>query len=185
LWDCDRFQTQACNPITSSSDFIGLTKQLMQPIARPADETIMRLVLAEDDLALRTVLCAFFRSTGMEILAAAADGQEALELLVDLHPDLILTDCQMPRLDGIALVRALRVRGDRTPIIMMSGQNDPQIKSLAREAGVSHFLDKPLTLATLGRAIRQATTPNASSTPCNASEPRIKFPTDHAGVAQW
>lgn len=112
-------------------------------------------MLVEDDAALRQTLGAFFRSCGVEVLAQSADGLEALDLLSALQPDLILTDCQMPRMDGITLVRQLRARGDCTPVIMMSGQTDPVIRAMALEAGVSEYLSKPLSLATLSRLISQ------------------------------
>jgi CheY-like chemotaxis protein len=54
-------------------------------------------IVVEDDSQLRSVLAVFFRSIGAEIIHAAADGQEALEALANLQPDLIVTDCQMPR----------------------------------------------------------------------------------------
>jgi CheY-like chemotaxis protein len=152
-----------------------------------ADDSGMRLMVVEDDVALRTVLSAFFRSTDVEVLASAGDGQEALELLETLRPDLILTDCQMPRLDGISMVRTLRARGDLTPVIMMSGQHDSQVHELALATGVSQYLDKPLSLAGLGRAIRQtlAAAGGATNPSCKGGDPRIGFPTNHAGVAQW
>src|SRR5439155_23191111 len=83
------------------------------------------------------------RRIGAQIIAQPHDGQEALDLLRRVHPDLILTDCQMPRLDGIALVKRLRERGDYTPIIMLSGQSDPDTRQLALDAGVNRYLSKP------------------------------------------
>ena len=115
----------------------------------------MRVVVVEDDLRLRSVLAVFFRSIGADVLAAPADGLEALELLESLHPDLIVTDCQMPRLDGISLVRRLRARGDRTPIIMLSGQTEPTIRNLALSAGANQYLTKPLNAGALNIAIVQ------------------------------
>ena len=115
----------------------------------------MRIVLVEDDAALRHVLACFFRSAGVEVLAASGDGMEALALLGSLHPDLILTDCQMPNMDGISMVRHLRARGDYTPVIMMSGQTDPTVRKMAFEAGVCEYLNKPLSLPQLNRVIGQ------------------------------
>jgi CheY-like chemotaxis protein len=115
----------------------------------------MRLVVVEDDAALRTALGAFFKSAGVDVIALSGDGQDALDVLDSVHPDLILTDCQMPRMDGISLVRHLRARGDRTPVIMMSGQTDPHVREMALRAGVSRYLTKPLALPTLNQIIDQ------------------------------
>ena len=118
----------------------------------------MRVLLIEDDAQLRQVMAVVLRGMGVTVLAEVADGAEALEhLSADAHesPDLILTDCQMPRMDGISLVRHLRARGDRTPVIMISGQLDPRVVALAYEAGVDHYLPKPLSAASLTTAIGQ------------------------------
>ena len=122
----------------------------------------MRVLVIEDDAQLRSVMGIFLRSLGAQVLAEIADGKAALEHLTSQQndrPDLILTDCQMPRMDGISLVRHLRARGDRTPVIMISGQQDPRIVALAYAAGVDHYLPKPLTTDSLTMAIDQ-TFPN-------------------------
>ncbi|MEA2709890.1 MAG: two-component system, NtrC family, response regulator HydG [Phycisphaerales bacterium] len=118
----------------------------------------MRVLLIEDDAQLRQVMGIFLRSLGATVLAEIADGVAALEHLAaeaNDPPDLIVTDCQMPRMDGIALVRHLRTRGDRTPVIMISGQHDPRVVELAYEAGVDHYLPKPLSADSLMMAIAQ------------------------------
>lgn len=118
----------------------------------------MRVLVIEDDAQLRAVMSIFLRSLGAQVLAEIADGAAALEHLTcedNDPPDLILTDCQMPRMDGISLVRHLRARGDRTPVIMISGQQDPRIVALAYAAGVDHYLPKPLTTDSLTMAIEQ------------------------------
>ena len=115
----------------------------------------MRVVIVEDDVQMRSALGLILRGFGAEVLAEIGDGLEALEVLASEHPDLILTDCQMPRLDGIALVRRLRARGDHTPVIMISGRHEPQVKAMALAAGVNRYLFKPLNTATLRQAIGQ------------------------------
>lgn len=117
--------------------------------------------MVEDDRLFRSVLATYCRSIGMQVVAEIPDGQAALELLSDdsadagEHPDLILTDCQMPRMDGISLVRHLRARGDGTPVIMLSGQQDSRVADLARAAGVNCFLPKPFSTQSLQDALTQ------------------------------
>ena len=130
-------------------------------MALSRETSYMRVVVVEDDRLLRSVLATYCRSIGMQVVAEAQDGQAALELLTDAHhpaiepPDLILTDCQMPRLDGISLVRQLRARGDDTPVIMLSGQQDARVIDTALAAGVNCFLPKPLSTASLQDALSQ------------------------------
>src|SRR5205085_6281862 len=87
---------------------------------------------------------------GAEI-AEAGDGAEALQRLEDASGGgrtmrLIVTDCQMPNMDGIRLTRALRAAGISVPILMLSGVDDRAIVNAALTAGVSNFLHKPVTL---------------------------------------
>ena len=116
---------------------------------------MMRVIVVEDDTQFRIALGLTLRRLGVEVLAEIPDGQAALEWLRGEHPDLILTDCQMPRLDGIALVKRLRARGDHTPVIMISGQTEEQIIEIALKAGVSQYLAKPLSTPMLEQAIER------------------------------
>ena len=116
----------------------------------------MHVLLIDDDARLRQVLARLLRSStlGVEV-HEAADGEEALAALPTLHADLIITDCQMPRMDGIAFVRQLRARGDQTPVIMLSGQGDPHLIVTAIKAGVNNYLPKPINPEVLFEKIEQ------------------------------
>ena len=120
---------------------------------------MVRVIIVEDDAAFRAALGLTLRRMGADVLAEMPDGQAAFELLsrgpLRANPDLILTDCQMPRLDGIALARRLRASGDRTPIIMISAQSEPQLIDIALAAGVSQYLPKPLSTPQLSAAIER------------------------------
>lgn len=104
----------------------------------------MRVMVVDDDSRMRQVLAKLLQSSGFDCVDEVGDGEEALSRLVETHVDLIVTDCQMPRMDGIALVTALRAKGDLTPIIMLSGQDDPQLVVRAIRAGVNNYVPKPI-----------------------------------------
>jgi len=111
----------------------------------------MRVMLVDDDARLRLVLAKMLESAGMRVTYALGDGEEALVRLGELAEDsgmagvdLIITDCRMPRVDGIQLVSALRARGNQTPVIMLSGEHDPQLVVRAIKAGVNNYVPKPL-----------------------------------------
>jgi DNA-binding response OmpR family regulator len=104
----------------------------------------MRVMVVDDDFRMRQVLAKLLQSSGFDCVDEVGDGEEALSRLVETHVDLIVTDCQMPRMDGIALVTALRAKGDLTPIIMLSGQDDPQLVVRAIRAGVNNYVPKPI-----------------------------------------
>jgi CheY-like chemotaxis protein len=115
----------------------------------------MRVLLVDDDARMRQVLAKLLRSSGFDLVEEVSDGQAALDRLMEIRVDLILTDCQMPRMDGITMVTALRAKGDRTPVIMLSGHNDPQQVVRAIRAGVNNYVPKPIHPETLFEKIWQ------------------------------
>ena len=106
----------------------------------------MRIMLVDDDARMRQALVRLLHAAGFSSVEEAGDGQEALDRLVagGEHVDLIITDCAMPRLDGLGFVSALRRRGDRTPVIMVSGEHDPDLVIRAIRAGVNNYVPKPI-----------------------------------------
>ena len=124
-----------------------------------------RILLVDDDETLRKTLSAFLARVGLGTPAQASNGVEALSSLSALPADLIITDCQMPMMDGISFVRALRSQGCSTPVIMLSGQGDPRLVQVALRAGVTQYLEKPLSPPALIDAIRQMAAAAQSSAP--------------------
>jgi CheY-like chemotaxis protein len=116
----------------------------------------MRIFIVENDPVLRRLLTEFLQREGIEVLAETGDGEDALRTLGKLHPDLILTDCDMPGCTGIELVQRLRAAGDHTPVVMLSGQSDSTSIAIATAAGVNRYLVKPVAPAVLSMALRQA-----------------------------
>ena len=104
----------------------------------------MRVMLVDDDARMRQVLAKLLLTSGFESVVEIGDGNQALTRLQSERVDLIVTDCVMPAMDGISLVTALRARGDNTPVIMLSGQDDPQLIVRAIRAGVNNYVPKPI-----------------------------------------
>ena len=102
-----------------------------------------RVLVAEDDplsrFAIRDCL-----ADDVEVLEAAT-GREALALLAEQPVDLIVTDLVMPEVDGIALTRAIRARGDAR-VIWCTAHDREEFRRLARELRVDAYLEKPLDL---------------------------------------
>ncbi|MFO1130392.1 MAG: response regulator [Hyphomicrobiales bacterium] len=91
-------------------------------------------------------------------VAQAANGEEALTWLLEGRgeADLIISDVVMPRLGGIGLVKALRQKGVRTPVILMSGHPFDEDRTGLDGAGVVARLDKPPSTWLLANAVAQA-----------------------------
>jgi two-component system chemotaxis response regulator CheB len=87
-------------------------------------------------------------SPHLEVVGAARDGREALEMVESLRPDVVTSDLMMPELDGIGFVRE-QMRRRAVPIVMMSSQDETSAETLAAlEAGAVDFVQKPTALAT-------------------------------------
>jgi DNA-binding response OmpR family regulator len=104
----------------------------------------MRVMLVDDDIRMRQVLARLLQTSGFDTVDEVSDGQEALAKLESCRVDLIVTDFVMPEMDGIAMVTALRARGDQTPIIMLSAHDDPHLVVRAIRAGVNNYVPKPI-----------------------------------------
>jgi len=115
----------------------------------------MRVLLVDDEAESCQTLVRVLRRLGIEEVSPAIGGDEAMRLLPELRPDLIITDCQMPGMDGIRFTRALRATGIGMPIIMISGATERAVIDAANRAGVTRFLAKPVELADLRDALAQ------------------------------
>lgn len=105
----------------------------------------MRSILTVDDSAsIRQMVAFTLRGAGYEVVEAA-DGEEGLTRAMAQPVDLVLTDQNMPKLDGLGLVRALRgkPRYATTPILILTTESSDAMKMAGRSAGATGWLVKP------------------------------------------
>lgn len=103
-----------------------------------------RILLVDDDDALLAVLQLAFGEAGHEVIVAH-DGREGLALAERESPALLVTDVNMPRLDGFALVRTLRERGHGLPILVLTARDDEIDEALGLELGADDYVTKPFS----------------------------------------
>ncbi|MDX6412324.1 MAG: two-component system, response regulator PdtaR [Gaiellaceae bacterium] len=114
-----------------------------------------RVLVAEDETIIRLDLCGLLEQAGMEVCAAARDGEEAVALARSTLPDIVLMDVRMPRLDGIEAAR--RILEERPlPIVMLTAHGDGKLVARAIGAGVFGYLVKPFREQDLLPAIHTA-----------------------------
>lgn len=103
-----------------------------------------RVLVAEDHADTRLMLRLLLERRGVDVLEAA-DGEEALRLILDARPDLVLIDSGLPRMDGIAVTRRVREQepAGRVPIVFLSGHAEPLARTAAFDAGCDEYLVKP------------------------------------------
>jgi len=105
-----------------------------------------KVLVVEDHHDTSFLLCRLLKMEGYDV-AHAIDGMVGYNAATSAHPDLIVTDIQMPRMDGIEMIKRIRGSDDigRTPIIVMSAYGKRLISD-ALEAGADGFVEKPIDL---------------------------------------
>lgn len=117
---------------------------------------MIRLFLADDMPAVREVIRSGLAAAGgqFEVVGEAGDGNAALSAIANLAPDIIILDVEMPGMNGLDVVRALRRSGNVVPVILCSSSEGPAVSELP--VGVTDYLRKPFQLDSLTRAVEQA-----------------------------
>jgi DNA-binding NarL/FixJ family response regulator len=127
----------------------------------------IRVVLADDQPAIRQGLrLRLGLEPDIEIVGEAADGSDAVALAATLHPDVVVMDVTMPRLDGISATSQLLAQTPTSAVVILSLHDDEATRTRARHAGAAAFVAKHDADRLLLAAIREA----AANTP--APEPR-------------
>lgn len=113
-----------------------------------------RILLVEDDPSIREVVAMGLRAAGFEV-ATAADGEAGLAAWRADHPDLVLLDVMLPRLDGLEVCRAIR-REATTPVVMLTARADTIDVVVGLESGADDYVRKPFEMPELVARVRAA-----------------------------
>jgi chemosensory pili system protein ChpA (sensor histidine kinase/response regulator) len=115
-----------------------------QPQAVPVQLHLPTIMVVDDSLTVRKITSRLLLREGYQVILAK-DGVDALEHLLDAPPDVILSDIEMPRMDGFDFVRNLRAdeRLRDIPVIMITSRTADKHRNYALEIGANHYLGKP------------------------------------------
>ena len=147
-------QQSATHPITlTKNTTASLTNNSRLGNALPHQKIIL---LAEDNLVNQKIATKHLDHLGYQYLIAS-DGEQAVKLLKEHRSQigLVLMDCRMPVLDGIAATRIIRLRKDSIPIVALTANDTDDDKQLCFEAGMDSFLTKPLDKQKLAKIINR------------------------------
>jgi DNA-binding response OmpR family regulator len=107
-----------------------------------------RILVVEDDLAILTGVSMNLRYEGYQVLQAQ-DGPQGLQLAVSEKPDLVILDLMLPRMNGYEVLRELRRRGQRVPVLLLSAKGMERDKVLGLDLGADDYVVKPFGVGEL------------------------------------
>jgi len=136
-------------------------------------DTKSKILLVDDEIAITTNLAPYLERAGFEVLVAG-DGEEALRRIEAFHPDLVVMDVLMPRLDGRETLRRLRRDGNWLPIILLTQVGEASERAMALEEGADDYLNKPFDPHELVARIRAVLRRAQPGQPPLAAAERLK-----------
>jgi two-component system chemotaxis response regulator CheY len=115
----------------------------------------MKILIVDDDPTTRKLIGLFLKAKGYAV-AYAENGLDGIEKIGMENPNLIITDLNMPYMDGIEFVKSIRADPARAeiPVLMVTTAADPEERERAMAAGVNGYLVKPVTAETVTQNIR-------------------------------
>jgi len=120
-------------------------------------QTKIRVIIADDHLMVRTGLRVMLgTSTEIDLVGEASDGAEAVRLVEEQQPQVVLMDLRMPGMDGIEAIRQIRERWPYMAVIILTTYNEDDLMIRGLQAGARGFLLKDIDLEVLLQAIRAA-----------------------------
>jgi two-component system chemotaxis response regulator CheY len=113
-----------------------------------------RILLVDDDRLMLTLLLGVLRHEGFHHVEKAASGKEALERFLLHPPEIVFVDIEMPVLDGIQTLKAIKAFGTVAQVVMVTATPTAQYVKAAKAAGAAGFLVKPISPAKVVDAVR-------------------------------
>ncbi|WP_329474589.1 response regulator transcription factor [Kribbella sp. NBC_01510] len=117
----------------------------------------VRVVVADDQTVVRDGLVTLLKLLpGIDVVAAASDGDEAVRLVAEHNPDVLLVDLRMPKCDGVEATRRVRTDHPGTEVVVLTTYSDDDSVLSALRAGARGFLTKDADAESIGRALQAA-----------------------------
>lgn len=122
----------------------------------PAASAIKALVV-DDQMTMRSLVRAGLSQLGISNIREAGDGEDALRAMIASPANLVISDFNMPKVDGLELLRAIRAHPPiaKTAFIMLTGRADRELVQRASQYGVNNYLSKPFTVELLRQKLEE------------------------------
>jgi CheY-like chemotaxis protein len=144
--------------LVEEADFQKATPEIIVPRTRPPEEKRedkKRILIVEDDKVSRVMISQLLENSGY-IVIAAEDGIDALLRMGEAQCDLILSDINMPNLDGFKLLEMNNQKGIETPVILLTSRSSPEDEKRGFELGAADYIRKPIQKETLLLRVKNA-----------------------------
>jgi DNA-binding NarL/FixJ family response regulator len=115
-----------------------------------------RVLLVDDHQLLRQAVRRALEDAGLEVVAEAGDGSEAVRLAADIAPDVVVMDVSMPVLDGVEATRRIHAASPDLPIVVLTMHGEESQRREAIEAGATGFLTKDVSMQDVVATVMQA-----------------------------
>lgn len=130
------------------------------------ERTVTRVVVADDQTVVREgIVMLLGLLPGIEVVGSAADGAEAIRLVAELAPDVVLMDLRMPRCDGVEATRRIRLEHPGTQVVVLTTYADDDSLFPALQAGARGYLTKDADGDEIVRAIDDVLSGEAGLSP--------------------
>lgn len=116
-------------------------------------DAAQKILVVEDDPQIRSVVHRVLALENYHVVTAD-NGREALDLVSDNRPDLVVMDVMMPFVDGLTVCRELRAQGDRVPILLLTARHEVGDRVAGLDAGADDYLAKPFAVEELLARVR-------------------------------
>lgn len=119
------------------------------------EERKARILIAEDEPHIRSLISMIVMSLGGEVVAEAADGEQALSLYKQLAPNMVLLDINMPKMDGINVLKQIMAIDNKTLVVMLTSLNALEVVKECIDNGAYNYILKNTTAENLHKAISE------------------------------
>ncbi len=117
----------------------------------------IKVLVVDDQMTMRALIRSSLQQIGFKEIEDAPDGEEGFKALLSRPSHLVISDFNMPKLDGLSFLRAVRGHEPirKTAFIMLTGRADKELVQRAMQHGVNNYITKPFTVAALREKIEE------------------------------
>lgn len=149
----DELSSEAATGSPEAANSLDLTN--LDVSSTPVATKKRTAVVAEDEALIRMDIIETLREAGIDVVGEAGDGEKAVELALELRPDVVIMDVKMPKLDGISAAEKIGKAG-AAPVVLLTAFSQTELVERARDAGAMAYVVKPFSPSDLIPAVEIA-----------------------------